>query len=135
MGLPRKFWSYPLIPLSRRLVLWGGIGVTVRARGSQAGRGAVAWIIIVVLVIALAGRGDGAFVKVWFKGVIWYNPKTVGAAVDSVASTWEEVLAITDRIAAAGKAAWCIVLASGAASGWPATDWGEHIVLRPGGPA
>ncbi len=29
--------------------------MTVRARGSQAGRGAVAWIIIVVLVIALAG--------------------------------------------------------------------------------
>src|SRR5438132_14193599 len=55
MGLPRKFWSYPLIPLSRRLVLWGGIGVTVRARGSQAGRGAVVWIIVVVLVIGLAG--------------------------------------------------------------------------------
>ena len=81
------------------------------------------------------GKVYGAFVKVALKGLIWYNPKTFVAAGYSVPSTWEELLALTDRIAADGKAAWCIGLESGAASGWPATDWIEDIVLRTGGPA
>jgi len=34
-----------------------------------------------------------------------------------------------------GTAPWCVALESGAASGWPATDWLEDIVLRQAGPS
>src|SRR5439155_700156 len=136
---------YPLIPLSRRLVLWGGIGVTVRARGSQAGRGAVAWIIIVVLVIALAG------------GLTYYTRRTgilpgqkLGGRV-TVLGVWggnelESFLAMVRpfetlygvQVQFEGttdpNAVLTTRLESGAASGWPATDWIEDIVLRTGGP-
>jgi alpha-glucoside transport system substrate-binding protein len=43
------------------------------------------------------------------------------------------MLALTERIAADGKTAWCIGLESSAASGWPATDWIEDILLRTAG--
>jgi alpha-glucoside transport system substrate-binding protein len=50
-----------------------------------------------------------------------------------VPATWVEMLTLTERIAADGKTAWCIGLESGAASGWPATDWIENILLRDAG--
>ena len=34
----------------------------------------------------------------------------------------------------AAQATWCVGIESGAASGWPATDWIEDIVLRTAGP-
>jgi alpha-glucoside transport system substrate-binding protein len=33
-----------------------------------------------------------------------------------------------------GNTPWCIELESGAASGWPCTDWIEDIMLRTAGP-
>ena len=83
---------------------------------------------------AVDGKVYGIFVKAALKGLIWYNPKAFVAAGYSVPSTWDELLALTDRVAADGKTAWCIGLESGAASGWPATDWIEDIVLRTAGP-
>ena len=42
----------------------------------------------------------------------------------------EELLALTDQIVADGETPWCIGLGSGAATGWPATDWVEDMLLR-----
>jgi alpha-glucoside transport system substrate-binding protein len=78
------------------------------------------------------GRNDGklygVFIKSAVKGLIWYNPKnyTAGAPKDYAALT------ATDKGTA--QALWCIGLESGAASGWPGTDWIEDIVLRQAGP-
>ncbi len=80
------------------------------------------------------GKVYGIFIKAALKGLIWYDPKVFAAAGYQVPTTWDEILALTDRIAAEGKTAWCIGLESGAASGWPATDWIEDIMLRTGGP-
>ena len=41
---------------------------------------------------------------------------------------------LTDQIKAAGKTPWCIAAESGAATGWPITDWIEDLVLRLAGP-
>ena len=38
--------------------------------------------------------------------------------------------ALTDKIVADGGTPWCIGLGSGGATGWPATDWVEDIMLR-----
>ncbi len=80
------------------------------------------------------GKVYGIFIKAALKGLIWYDPKVFEAAGYQVPATWDELLALTDRIASEGKTAWCIGLESGAASGWPATDWIEDIMLRTGGP-
>jgi alpha-glucoside transport system substrate-binding protein len=36
----------------------------------------------------------------------------------------------SEQIVADGETPWCIGLGSGAATGWPATDWVEDIMLR-----
>lgn len=76
----------------------------------------------------------GIFYKVANKSLIWYNPKAFQAAGYEVPATWDELIALSDQIVADGKAPWAIGLESGAASGWPATDWIEDIMLRTAGP-
>ncbi|HEU5298283.1 MAG TPA: ABC transporter substrate-binding protein [bacterium] len=80
------------------------------------------------------GKLYGIFVKAALKGLIWYNPKAFQAAGYQIPKTWDEMMALTERIAAEGKTPWCVGLESGSASGWPATDWIEDIVLRTAGP-
>ncbi len=79
------------------------------------------------------GKVYGVFVKVALKGLIWYNPKALASGSYTVPTTWDEMLALTERLATEGKTAWCIGLESSAASGWPATDWIGDIVLRTAG--
>lgn len=80
------------------------------------------------------GKVYGVFIKASLKGLVWYNPKAFSAAGYNVPATWDELLQLTQRIAASGKTPWCIGLESAAASGWPATDWIEDIMLRTAGP-
>jgi alpha-glucoside transport system substrate-binding protein len=42
----------------------------------------------------------------------------------------EELKALTDQMVADGVTPWCIGLGSGGATGWPATDWVEDMMLR-----
>ena len=44
--------------------------------------------------------------------------------------TWDEMLALSDQIVSDGDKPWCVGIESGAATGWPATDWMEEIMLR-----
>ena len=39
-------------------------------------------------------------------------------------------MALMDMIVADGDAPWCVGIESGAATGWPATDWMEEFMLR-----
>ncbi|HOR00600.1 MAG TPA: extracellular solute-binding protein [Anaerolineae bacterium] len=80
------------------------------------------------------GKQVGIFIKSALKGLIWYNVKAFKAAGYTVPKTWDELLALCKKIADTGVAPWSIGLESGAASGWPATDWLEDIVLRQAGP-
>ena len=45
-------------------------------------------------------------------------------------TTWDELMALTQQIADDGDTAWCIGIESQAATGWPATDWTEEMMLR-----
>ena len=67
------------------------------------------------------------------KSLVWYSPKAFTAAGVKVPTTWTEMMAISDTIAATGKKPWCGGIGSGTATGWPATDWLEQVVLRTGG--
>jgi len=80
------------------------------------------------------GKLYGIFYKVANKSLVWYNPKAFEAAGYQVPTTWDELIALSDQIVADGGTPWCIGLESGAASGWPGTDWIEDIMLRTAGP-
>ncbi|HLZ69094.1 MAG TPA: ABC transporter substrate-binding protein [Dehalococcoidia bacterium] len=83
----------------------------------------------------VGGKQVGIFIKVALKGPIWYDPKTLSKfSTGQTPKTWDELLALTDKIAQSGTTPWCIGMESGAASGWPGTDWLEDIVLRQAGP-
>ncbi len=47
-----------------------------------------------------------------------------------IPETMEDLRALTDQIVADGGTPWCIGLGSGGATGWPATDWVEDMMLR-----
>jgi len=64
------------------------------------------------------------------KSLVWYPKKQFEEAGYKVPTTWEELLALTEQIAKDGDPAWAIGIESGAATGWPATDWVEDIMLR-----
>ncbi|RPI34512.1 MAG: carbohydrate ABC transporter substrate-binding protein [Chloroflexota bacterium] len=80
------------------------------------------------------GKLYGIFIKAAVKSLVWYNPKAFEAAGYTVPTTWEELNALEQQIIDDGAAPWCIGLESGAASGWPGTDWIEDIMLRTAGP-
>jgi alpha-glucoside transport system substrate-binding protein len=72
----------------------------------------------------------GFFYNVNVKSLVWYNPENFEDAGYDIPTTMEELRALTDQIVAEGETPWCIGLGSGAATGWPATDWVEDIMLR-----
>lgn len=75
----------------------------------------------------------GVFIKAAIKGLIWYNPKLHDYSA-SPPATWDELKSQATANKGAAQATWCLGIESGAASGWPATDWIEDIVLRTAGP-
>ncbi|HIE77667.1 MAG TPA: carbohydrate ABC transporter substrate-binding protein [Candidatus Thioglobus sp.] len=77
----------------------------------------------------------GFFYKVDVKSLVWYNPENFEDAGYSVPGTMEELKALNDKIVADGSTPWCIGLGSGGATGWPATDWVEDLMLRTQPPA
>lgn len=78
------------------------------------------------------GESDlyGFFYKVDVKSLVWYLPENFYDAGYEVPETMEELKALTEQIAADGETPWCIGLGSGGATGWPATDWVEDLMLR-----
>jgi hypothetical protein len=74
----------------------------------------------------------GVFIKTAVKGLIWYSPKTIDIASGST-KTWDDLKALAAANKTKADATWCMGVESGAASGWPGTDWIEDIVLRQAG--
>ncbi len=68
--------------------------------------------------------------KADLKSLVWYSPDNFEDAGYEVPETMEELKALTEQIVADGATPWCIGLGSGGATGWPATDWVEDMMLR-----
>lgn len=79
------------------------------------------------------GKHYGLPTNVNLKSMIWYNKPAFDEAGYQIPETWDDLLALSDQIVADGKAPWCVGFEDGAASGWPATDWMEDIMLRTAG--
>jgi alpha-glucoside transport system substrate-binding protein len=64
------------------------------------------------------------------KSLVWYSPKFFAAHGYKVPTTWADMMSLSAQIAKSGTAKpWCGGINSGTASGWPATDWLEEVVL------
>ena len=72
----------------------------------------------------------GFFYNVNVKSLVWYSPENFEDAGYEVPDTMEGLKALTEQIVADGETPWCIGLGSGPATGWPATDWVEDMMLR-----
>ncbi len=72
----------------------------------------------------------GFFYKVDVKSLVWYVPENLEDAGYEIPDTMEDLIALSDQIVADGGTPWCIGLGSGGATGWPATDWVEDLLLR-----
>ncbi|HKL69908.1 ABC transporter substrate-binding protein [Salibaculum sp.] len=83
------------------------------------------------------GQADlyGFFYKVDVKSLVWYSPENFEDAGYDVPETMEDLKALTDQMVADGETPWCIGLGSGGATGWPATDWVEDMMLRTQSPS
>ena len=72
----------------------------------------------------------GFFFNVNVKSLVWYVPENFEDAGYDVPESMEDLIALSEQIIADGETPWCIGLGSGAATGWPATDWVEDMMLR-----
>ena len=72
----------------------------------------------------------GFFYKVDVKSLVWYSPENFEDAGYEIPQSMEELKALSEQIVADGGTPWCIGLGSGGATGWPATDWVEDMMLR-----
>ncbi|SCE96030.1 carbohydrate ABC transporter substrate-binding protein, CUT1 family [Micromonospora coriariae] len=68
------------------------------------------------------------------KSFVWYSPKLFKEKGWTVPTSWDDMIKLSDTIAASGIKPWCAGIESGDATGWPATDWIEDVVLRTQGP-
>ena len=68
------------------------------------------------------------------KSFVWYSPSMFEENGWAIPTTWDEMLTLSDTIAASGIKPWCAGIESGEATGWPATDWLEDVLLRSAGP-
>ena len=64
------------------------------------------------------------------KSFVWYSPKVFKEKGYTVPTTWDELFALADKMVADGVKPFCGGIESGGATGWPATDWLEQIMLR-----
>lgn len=77
---------------------------------------------------------DGIMAGAWYranvKSLVWYPVPEFKEAGYEVPETWDELLALSDKMVEDGNTPWCIGIESSGATGWVATDWMEDIMLR-----
>jgi len=83
---------------------------------------------------AYNGKHYAVPTNVNLKSMIWYPKDDFDKAGYKIPKTWDELLALSQQIQDDGGTPWCVGFESGGATGWPATDWMEDIMLRTAGP-
>ncbi|HBA91173.1 MAG TPA: hypothetical protein DCZ08_05235, partial [Anaerolineaceae bacterium] len=77
----------------------------------------------------------GLPVKSDIKTIIWYSPVNFEAAGYTVPTTWDELVALVDKMVADGNVPWSLGFESGDATGWTGTDFIQDLLLIQQGPA
>ncbi|HET6664792.1 MAG TPA: ABC transporter substrate-binding protein, partial [Acidimicrobiales bacterium] len=79
------------------------------------------------------GEHYGLPTNINLKSMVWYPKDDFDAAGYEIPESWDDLIALSDQIVADGGTPWCIGFESEGATGWPATDWMEDIMLRTAG--
>lgn len=80
------------------------------------------------------GTQFGVPVKADLKSLVWYQPARFEELGYTVPETLDDFKALLDQAVADGHRPLCVGIESGAATGWPFTDWVEDLMLRRHGP-
>jgi alpha-glucoside transport system substrate-binding protein len=71
--------------------------------------------------------------KLAVKSLVWYPIKAFADKGYEIPKTWDELIALSDKIVADGSNPWCVGIGADAATGWIVTDWVEDLLLRTAG--
>ncbi len=82
--------------------------------------------------VSIDGKLYSIFDAVNLGGLIWYNPKTYKGP--NPPKSWDDLDSWAAKTAADGTTPWCLGLESGAASGWPGSNWIDQLILLQAGP-
>jgi alpha-glucoside transport system substrate-binding protein len=84
-------------------------------------------------LVEVDGKHYGIPSNVNLKSMVWYPKAAFDEAGYEVPETWDDLVALSDQIVEDGGTPWCVGYESEGATGWPATDWMEDIMLRTAG--
>jgi alpha-glucoside transport system substrate-binding protein len=82
-------------------------------------------------LVTFGGKVYGVPAKGNSKSVVWYRPDQFKKYNLKPATTWNQLLSITNKLRAKGQKPW----AQGAKDSWTLTDWFENAYIRTAGPA
>ena len=84
------------------------------------------------------GRVDGTLVGFPYrsnvKSLVWFRPDVFDELDLVPPTTMDELELLVRRIEATGVSPWCLGIEAQSATGWPATDWVEDLIVRREGP-
>ncbi len=84
--------------------------------------------------VTVDGRWLGLPIKADVKSIIWYSPANFDALGYTVPTTWDELDALVEQMAADGNVPWSMGMESGDATGWTGSDFIQDIMLVQQGP-
>ncbi|MDP2674882.1 MAG: ABC transporter substrate-binding protein, partial [Dehalococcoidia bacterium] len=76
----------------------------------------------------------GVAMKAGYKANVWYSPKAFAAKGYEVPTTWDELIALANKIVADGGTPFSDAEEIGGGSGFPGSDWVQQIVINQWGP-
>ncbi len=82
---------------------------------------------------SIDGQLYGLLVSMNVKSLVFYNKPAFEKAGYTAPTSFAELEALTEQIKSDGGTPWCMGIESEGATGWPATDWFEDLVMRYGG--
>jgi alpha-glucoside transport system substrate-binding protein len=92
------------------------------------------WVKDWISYATVDGEFFGAPMGANLKSLVWYSPKFFKKYNYTPPTTWDDMIKLSDKMAADGHKPWCVGIESGTATGWPLTDWMEEVMLRMYGP-
>ncbi len=79
------------------------------------------------------GKLYGLLASANVKSLVFYNKKAWDKAGYQTPQSIDELNTLTEKIKSDGNVPWCFGIESDTATGWPATDWFEELVMKYGG--
>lgn len=80
------------------------------------------------------GEVYGFLFKSGMKGTIWYSPPAFEDAGYEVPETYDDLIALSDQIVAAGGTPWSVAEEAGGGTGFPGSDFIQQFLIKESGP-